>query len=281
MALPSNGKMTMEMITTEFKAPRTTPLSSFYRGGQYVKQNNTKVPTSGKISFSDFYDATSMLVVVHDVNQDSLFLDVNLILASYQWDGVTPVDLTINVASGVVIYSNTTSKPALHITPITADSVVRINNSGYIIGMGGTGRDATNQEKAEDGGTSILIEETSIINNTGTIGGGGGGGASTRRGNFAAGGGGGQTGKENSKGGLGLYGDQRQAGKPGTFAWAGGGGDAQGFNGYGGVGGLWGQNGGNATGSGTIGTPGLGGNALVGNNKVTWINQGIIAGALV
>ena len=282
MALPNSGKMTMTMITTEFKAPAASKLSDFYRGGQYVRQNNIKIPTSGPIKFSDFYGATSMLVIVHDVRQDSLFLDINFILAIYQWDGITPVDLTINIAPGVVIYSNNTARPALHITPIIAESVVRINNSGYIIGMGGAGRDATNQQKAEDGGISILIEESSIINNTGTICGGGGGGASARRGNFAAGGGGGQTGKENSKGGLGLYGDQRQDGKPGTFSDGGDGGNAQGYNGRGGKGGNWGQNGGNAyIEGGTIGKAGLGGKALVGNNKVTWINQGTIAGSIV
>ena len=279
MALPNSGKMTMTMITTEFKAPAASKLSDFYRGGQYVRQNNIKIPTSGPIKFSDFYGATSMLVIVHDVRQDSLFLDINLILAVYQWDGITPVDLTINVAPGVVIYSNNTARPALHIAPIIAESVVRINNSGYIIGMGGAGgRGQANQSSnGHPGGNAILIEEATIINNLGTIGGGGGGGAGARVGVANWGGGGGQTGRVESLGGYVGTTGYNQNGRNGTFA-SGGWAPGEDIK-YGRSGASWGQTAGNSHNNNGIG--GAGGKALVGNDKVTWINQGIIAGSIV
>lgn len=61
MTLPSSGPISMYQICDEFKVPRSTPLLSLYRGGGIVPNTiaNTNIPTSGPISFTDFYGASS------------------------------------------------------------------------------------------------------------------------------------------------------------------------------------------------------------------------------
>ena len=61
MALPSSGQITMEQIQTEFGGSNPINLSEYYRGGSYVTDNNTNVPTSGAISLNNFYGAQKQL----------------------------------------------------------------------------------------------------------------------------------------------------------------------------------------------------------------------------
>lgn len=56
MALQASGAISFSEIQTEFSGSNPISLSSFYRGGN-VTNNNTNVPTSGAISFSNFYSA--------------------------------------------------------------------------------------------------------------------------------------------------------------------------------------------------------------------------------
>jgi len=57
MALPESGPLSLSDIQTEFGGVNPIALSEYYRGGAYVTDNNTGVPTSGEISIGDFYGA--------------------------------------------------------------------------------------------------------------------------------------------------------------------------------------------------------------------------------
>lgn len=56
------------------------------------------------------------------------------------WDGTSACNIVVNIASGVTVYSSTTSAPALKIEYGAISGVsTKINNSGMIIGAGGAG----------------------------------------------------------------------------------------------------------------------------------------------
>lgn len=59
MAIKSSGQLSFTEIVAEF--PDTTPhsMSEFYRGAGKVGDNNLNIPTSGTISFSNFYGASA------------------------------------------------------------------------------------------------------------------------------------------------------------------------------------------------------------------------------
>lgn len=54
MALPASGPIYLSQIQAEFGGPNYN-LSTYYRGGGYVTANNTGVPASGTIYFSQFH----------------------------------------------------------------------------------------------------------------------------------------------------------------------------------------------------------------------------------
>ena len=57
MVLQSSGTITLAQIQTEFGGSNPASLSEYYRGGSYVPNTsaNSSIPTSGTISFSQFY----------------------------------------------------------------------------------------------------------------------------------------------------------------------------------------------------------------------------------
>lgn len=55
MPLQGSGQITLTDIQNEFGGSNPIDMSEYYRGGAYVTQNNTNVPTSGTISMSNFY----------------------------------------------------------------------------------------------------------------------------------------------------------------------------------------------------------------------------------
>tara|TARA_R100000329_G_scaffold147983_1_gene136228 strand:- start:1960 stop:2559 length:600 start_codon:yes stop_codon:yes gene_type:complete len=63
MALPSSGAISLSAIASEFGDSTPNSINEFYRGGSLVPNSsvNTNVPTSGQISFNDFYGATDQL----------------------------------------------------------------------------------------------------------------------------------------------------------------------------------------------------------------------------
>lgn len=198
--------------------------------------------------------------------------NLNIVLSSLPNYLAGKTELTINIADGVYIFSNSTGSPALSIGGGTAGDVVTLNNRGFIIGMGGAGGaggfgnasgggSASNGVAGSEGGTALNITYPVNLFNYNTLGGGGGGGGgghgnffqSLKGGNFSyggGGGGGGRTGITNSAGGAGgaATGGSPDypgaAGGAGTVGGAGGGGaggrNATSFGLNGGNGGAWG-----------------------------------------
>jgi hypothetical protein len=64
MALPTTGDIALSQIISEFGGPEN--LIAYYRGGAYVPNisQNANVPTSGIISVTNFYGATTSEVVI-------------------------------------------------------------------------------------------------------------------------------------------------------------------------------------------------------------------------
>ena len=70
MTLQSSGAISLNDIRNEFSVPLPVSMSQLYRGGSYVPANyqfkgqfypvNTTVPTSGTISFSNFYNTSDI-----------------------------------------------------------------------------------------------------------------------------------------------------------------------------------------------------------------------------
>lgn len=63
MAIPSSGPISLATIAGEFGGGNPISLSSYYKGGAYVKTTDTapNVPTSGAISVSNFYGAAKYI----------------------------------------------------------------------------------------------------------------------------------------------------------------------------------------------------------------------------
>lgn len=146
--------------------------------------------------------------------------------ASNGWDTSSPAEITIN--SGVYIWSNNTSTPAL--TTGNFPISLKIINNGKIIGKGGNGSSSASSVVAGyPGGHAISLGCNCTIDSTsGYIAGGGGGGASSHR-NYVTGGGGGGagggTGGTGAAGGaIGTSGSNGSNSSPGYGSASGGGG---------------------------------------------------------
>ena len=92
---------------------------------------------------------------------------------NYDWDGVSAINVVLNVEAGANVYGTTSATPAISVDLVT-DSTLIINNQGSIIAHGGAGGGGSGGDAIE------LIDVSSTINNlaTGIIAGGGGGGGS-------------------------------------------------------------------------------------------------------
>lgn len=146
------------------------------------------------------------------------------------WDGFTPLNATITIASNVYVYSTSTSTPAFDYSNLPTNTTIQLTNNGYILGKGGDGGTGGN---GNNGGPALVLNSVSLtITNNGTIAGGGGGGGGAQTGNVLAGGGGGAGGGDGGRGwtnGLSLGsagsgGGPGAAGSAGTGASGGGGG---------------------------------------------------------
>jgi hypothetical protein len=187
MALQPSGLITLSDIQDEFGGANPIGLSEYYRGGAYTTSNNTSVPTSGAISLSDFYGATSQFSFTISSNTQNANLATLATAAG--WDGSAPILVTI--ASGVWIWSDSTSLGGL-IIPASVVAGATIQNNGYIIGKGGQG--GTSGGAGAAGGAAITnaVSNVIIFNNSGAYiaGGGGGGGSNGRQGGGGGAGGG-------------------------------------------------------------------------------------------
>jgi hypothetical protein len=175
MTLAASGAISASDIRTEFVGGSgAVDMASYYRGANTnVKSNaanNTatnlaaNVPTSGAISFNDFYSQAKgwQKTFSSDASQQS---GTGIFGDDYSVD--YPKTIVINV--GVTVYSSSSSTPALDLTTGGAGTIT-VNNSGNLYGQGGAAQ--------TDGGTALKADVSiNVINNSGAnIKGGGGGG---------------------------------------------------------------------------------------------------------
>lgn len=251
---------------------------------------------SGTIAMSDLQGKPGTPFILN-ITSDTANLDVRTAALAAGWDGTEA--LIVNIASGVRIYSNSTGSYAMSVSGAYPDGLT-INNSGYIIGMGGAGGGGTyaGGNSGSAGGPALLVASVFTMNNQGTIGsGGGGGGASygfttsvkgTPYGDTGGGGGGGQSGPSPSLGGvptpptLPVFRRNGAPGGAGTFAARGAGGVGNGNEtATGGPGGVWGSAG--AQGANFVSYPagapgGVAGTAVTGYPLIVFSTPGTIAG---
>jgi hypothetical protein len=190
MTLPASGAISLANIQTEFGGSNPISLSEYYRGGSFVSDNNTSVPTSGLVSLSNFYGAVAQYEFTFSSNTQEA--DLRALAISAGWNGSDQLKVLVN--SGVYLWSNSITTGGLVISGAFPAGVILLN-SGYIIGKGGKGGNFSSNNK-ENGGPALQITATvpvDVTNNASAfIAGGGGGGAGGS--NIGGGGGGGAIG---------------------------------------------------------------------------------------
>lgn len=132
MPLPCpSGQISLADIQNEFGGSNPTSINEYYANGGLVPAGTGTVPTSGQISFSDFFCALNEIVIY--ITQNSENVNVQSLFGSY-WTQSIRKRLVIN--PGVVVGSRYTSSPALNI-PSGAVSTLTVDNYGSIQGAGG------------------------------------------------------------------------------------------------------------------------------------------------
>jgi len=200
MALPDSGVLSLDDIQTEFGGTNPISMSEYYRGGSFVTNNNTDIPTSGEISFSDFYGGVKEFTLT--ISSNTQEADVRTLAVSAGWDETLPLGVVVD--TGVYVWSDDVANGGL-IVAGSFPSGITILNKGYIMGKGGYGAypqgplNTPAQRDAQAGGPAVQITSSStvdITNNSGAyIAGGGGGGG---RGNGCGGNGAGYSGTPGS-----------------------------------------------------------------------------------
>lgn len=198
MALPCPGPDPISLldIQNEFGGTADTQIIEYYRGGAYVPNTagNSTIPTSGQISFDDFFCSNNEVVVY--ITQDTANVVVSTLFGT-DWTSSISKKLVVN--SGVVVYNTNPYEIsnldgyAMRIYD-TFNGSLTIENNGSIEGASGraggtsiiTGESRTNQDNGGQGGNAIYIGPTTYngsalsktvnIDNQGTIYAGGGGG---------------------------------------------------------------------------------------------------------
>lgn len=69
MTLQASGTISASQIRDEFAGPTTFVISNHYRGGARVPElpENAGIPTSGPISFSDFYSGLGVVLMTYEI----------------------------------------------------------------------------------------------------------------------------------------------------------------------------------------------------------------------
>lgn len=192
MPLQSSGAISLQDIGTEFSDAQPHAINEFYG-------LSPGVPSSGEISFDDFYGASAL--VQHTLSSNTANLNVYDYAVANGYTGGS-YQLTIN--SGVIVYSTYGNDPALQINGTSSQGFgagvsVTIINNGTVYGGPGSGAaqttgDAVNGGNGFKGGTAVQVQPTGnsltnvvTFNNNGTVkGGGGGGGAGGSGNNYSA-----------------------------------------------------------------------------------------------
>ena len=172
MPLQSSGSISLQQIASEFGDSAPHSLSEFYAGGSagVTSGGAPNVPSSGQISFSNFYGAANQ--VTETISSSGTNQDVSTIFGS-NFSSSVPKILIIN--SGVHLGASNLSNYALKV-PIGMGGTLNIQNAGTLSGAGGDGSTSTSNAGGT-GGTALYIASSNVtVTNTGTIRGGGGGG---------------------------------------------------------------------------------------------------------
>lgn len=167
MALPSFGAIDSASIQAEFGGVNPIGIDEYYRNGPYITQNNINVPTSGPISFRDFYSSFRQLFIY--VTGNITNINLQTVFGQFypgSWTQNVAKKLVIN--SGVIVGATDYTIPAINI-PTGLIGLLEIENNGSIQGAYG-------YANGGNGGNAIVAGSAVSINNKGTIYGGGGGG---------------------------------------------------------------------------------------------------------
>lgn len=170
MALQSSGTITLAQIASEFGDSQPHSLSEFYAGGSagVTSGGAPNVPSSGEISFDDFYNAANQITVT--LSSGATNQNVSSLFGS-NFSSAIPKVLVIN--SGVELGATSPSNYALQV-PSGMSGTLNIQNAGTISGAGG---DGSSSGTGANGSTALYIASSNVtVTNTGTIRGGGGGG---------------------------------------------------------------------------------------------------------
>lgn len=196
MALNSLGQISMagstagQSIALELGLPATGSIS-LGSPVVYALAGKGSASNVDMGSFRGKSNLKSVLISAHIQN-----LNVFNTLVNAGWDRTSKAEITIG--SGIYVWSDSTSTPALT-TGGSFPNGLTITNNGYIMGRGGdggtgyrTGDTSVNGARPGQGG-GLAINLTTVITlyNNGYIGGGGGGGGSASGSNNGIGGGGG------------------------------------------------------------------------------------------
>ena len=158
----------MSQIRDEFFGSDPASIDQYYRGGGLVPNvpANSNVPTSGAITYEDFYSARYEEIVT--VTSSSNNLDVQGLFSSADWSSAKFKRVIIN--SGVVIGSTSTGSAALTV-PSNFGNTVILENNGSIRGAGGNGGVGGDAIRVPPG-----VPNAVEIENQGEVFGGGGAG---------------------------------------------------------------------------------------------------------
>ena len=172
MPLQSSGSISLQQIGTEFGDSQPHSLSEFYAGGSagVTSGGAPNVPSSGEISFDDFYSAANQITVT--ISSNATNQNASTLFGS-NYSSSIPKVLVIN--SGVEVGATSLSNYALNV-PSGMGGTLNIQNSGTISGAGGDGG-GQNGGNGTDGGHAVFVASSGVtVTNSGTIRGGGGGG---------------------------------------------------------------------------------------------------------
>jgi len=296
MTLPASGPISINSLKVEY-ASTSNSLAAYYRGGSIVNANMASpgVPTSGAISLSSFYGASTAFNIT--ISANTFNYNLRAAAVALGWDQVRPLVCTVTINSGIYVGSTSTGAYAFSVNgSYPVGSQLQIINNGNIIGCGGVGGTG-GAGAGGSGGPAILTTNAVTITNNGLVGGGGGGGGGGGYGdgtspNGGSGGGGG-AGFNGGAGGIADYNGSfgMTNGAAGSVSGGGAGGPAGSDGRYGGdrYGGAGGSGGyfGAAGNNGTVGifysgfgAGGAAGAATQGNSFITWAVAGTRLGPL-
>lgn len=187
MTLQASGPISLLDIQNEFGGSNPIGINEYYQGG--LVPSGQGVPSSGTISFSNFYGKSNVILVTAPSNTILYNVDVYQALVNSGWDKNLPAVYTVPATT--YITSTTTASPALRIAGTYPNGITIVNN-GYILGRGGNG--GGNATAGGAGGDAIYTVTNVTIDNKGTIAGGGGGGGGGKHGDWVPPSGGGGSG---------------------------------------------------------------------------------------